>query len=528
MSLIKTKIREWLFDDKLEAKNTRDINANAGLPAYQNVFSVSFNGEKNIGEIGAVKKYVLDYDTMRIRSWQSYLESEITQTVLNRFKIWIIAGGLKLQSNPTKAVLKSEKIDLDTEVFNEVTEARFTAWSKSTACDFSQMNNLAGIAQEAFKNAKIGGDVLVVLRVVNETLKIQLIDGEHIKSPNIFNEFFNEKLANGNYIKDGIELDTQGRHIAYHVAKVDGGFERIEAISKATGLTTSFLVYGLKFRLNNYRGVPLIITVLETLSKLDRYKEATVATAEEIAKIAYQILHDPSSTGENPLAAQLAKAMDVSGSGDLPKDRNGKDLSDQVAATTNKQAINMPIGAEVKPMNNGNGQLQFKDFYSTNVEIVCAAIGIPPNVAMSMYNDSFSASRAATKDWEHTINVSRDEFSFQFYQKIYEFWLHLEILKNKINAPGYLQAFYQGNETLLSAYRNARFTGPLFPHIDPLKEARAEREKLGELGKFIPLTTIEQATEVLNGGDSDSNIHQFSEEYKYAKELGLILEDENQ
>ena len=73
----------------------------------------------------------------------------------------------------------------------------------------------------------------------------------------------------------------------------------------------------------------------------------------------------------------------------------------------------------------------------------------------------------------------------------------------------------------MEAYSNARFTGPLFPHIDPLKEVKAEREKLGTLAAHIPLTTVEAATEFLMSGDSDSNAYQFAEELKQAKELGL-------
>ncbi len=72
------------------------------------------------------------------------------------------------------------------------------------------------------------------------------------------------------------------------------------------------------------------------------------------------------------------------------------------------------------------------------------------------------------------------------------------------------------------SYEKMRMTGPHFPHIDPLKEVKAEREKLGALGKNIPLTTAELATEALGGGDSDSNIEQFSDEVKTAESFGLV------
>ncbi len=268
---------------------------------------------------------------------------------------------------------------------------------------------------------------------------------------------------------------------------------------------------------------------LETLKKIERYKEAAVGSAEERQKIAYFIQHEIGGTGESPLAGQMMRAFDANrGSGDsLPVDEEGKALAQDIAATANKQTYNMPVGAQLKQLESRN-ELFFTEFYETNANIQCAAIGIPPNVAFSLYNDSFSASRAATKDWEHTIEVERDFFNSQFYATIYSFWLYTEILKGDIQAPGYLRAIASDNYMVTEAYHNARFTGPMFPHINPLVEVQSERMKLGDLAANIPLTTVEAATEVLNGGDSDSNAAQFSEELKQAKQLGILNEEPKQ
>ena len=60
------------------------------------------------------------------------------------------------------------------------------------------------------------------------------------------------------------------------------------------------------------------------------------------------------------------------------------------------------------------------------------------------------------------------------------------------------------------------------PHIDPFKVVKAERAKLGSKGDDIPLTTVEAATEVVGGGDSDSNLEQFAEELAEAKRLNVV------
>lgn len=499
---------------------------NNGTGKYRTLFSLSYDGEKNLGEIGPAINYRPDFARLRIRSWQSYLESEVSQTILKKFALWVVGSGLKLQAEPASKVLESENITLDSEEFNNVVESRFGIFSKSKSSDYSNMESLHKKAKQAFLNAIIGGDVLVVLRFIEDQLKVQLIDGAHVQSPFPGDSFFTQVKANGNRIINGVEISKTGEHVAFYVRTSTSKIEKIPAKGEESGLTMAFLVYGLKYRLDYYRGMPLISVVLETLKKMERYKEATVGSAEERQKIAYFIEHGVQSTGENPLQKTLAKAFDADAQTDLsiPRDIENNKLADTVAATTNKQVFNMPIDAQIKALDSKN-ELYFKDFYSINVDLIAAALEIPPEVAMSKYDSNFSASRAALKDWEHVLNVTRANFSSVFYQNIYDFWLETEILKNKIQAPGYLRAMQEKDVTVLDAYRNARFVGASVPHIDPVKEVNAERLKLGDSAKSIPLTTIEAATERLNSGDSSSNMEQYSKEKRKAKELDILDQD---
>lgn len=521
-------------EESVEIKNSLDLankeiiklkkhRPSASSNSYVS-FSISYNGEKNLGELGPIKEYWMDYDALRARSWQSYIESEITLTILGRYAKWVIGSGLKLQAEPVVSVLRSEKIEIDSQDFSEVVESRFSVFSKSRESDYSRMRNLHKIAKRAFINAIVGGDVLVVQRFIKGQLSTQLIDGCHVCSPMFGADYLGYQLPNGNQIKHGIEISPSGEHIAYWVKDKNYKWERIPAKAKGSDMTMAFMVYGLEYRLDNCRGIPLFAVVLETLKKLERYKEATVGSAEERQKIALFFEHSRDSTGENPLGP-LAKALnaDADDNDDLPIDEQGRQLANTVAATTNKQAFNMPIGSTVKSVDSRN-ELYFKDFYTVNFNIVCACVGIPPEVASSKYDSNFSSSRAALKDWEHTLRVERNDFSQQFYQRIYENWLEIEILKNKVSAPGYLSARVQNNTMALGAYRNTRWVGDSVPHIDPEKEVNAERLKLGQSAANMPLTTLEAATEALSGGDSDSNMEQFSSELQEAKKLKIIQE----
>lgn len=514
------------WDAKIEAPQltgtTAENNASfEPVGVWGRAYTKSFDGEKNFGEAGPIINYRPDYAGLRYRSWQAYLESEIARTVLNRFAVWIVDKGLRLEAEPKQKLLESAGINFtDTENFNEIIESRFYIWSKSNSSSHDGNKPFNEIAKEAFKNAKIGGDVIVVLRYKKGKFTVQLIDGGHLGTP-----MGNKGAKDGNKIINGIEVDEKGTHIAYHIHKSLNDYQRIECYNKSAKLKQAFLVYGTKYRLDDNRGLPIISTSIESLKKIERYKEAEVGNAEEIAKVAYQIVHQAFSDESSPFKDRMLKMTDTSGGGDQDAysvDDAGNTLANSVAATTNKSAFNMTRGSKIEPLNHGNGKLSFKEFYETNANIICSSIGIPPNVAFSMYNDSFSASRAATKDWEHTISFERDDFTNQFYAPIYAFFLHIQIIEGVFTLPGYLQAHQTDNDLILGAYRNCRFTGPMFPHIDPLKEVNAERKKLGPLAESMPLTTLEKATEVLYGGSSRSNIEQFSREMQLAIDNGVV------
>lgn len=475
---------------------------NAYYNPYYNfspIYNYPYDGEKTPGEMGAAKDYTLLYDYLRVRSWQAYLESEIAQMVFNKYILWVIGSGLKVQPEPVRYILESEGVKVN-DNFIKQCEQRFNLWTFSRHSDSCRMNPIDCLAGEAFKNAKVGGDVLIVLSVKNGYTTMQVIDGSHVISPYLEDKYFNEAKNRGNRIEYGIELNPDNEHVAYYVFGVENKIYRIPRYGNKSGNLMAFMVYGNKYRIDNVRGMPLISAVLETLKKLDRYKEATVGSAEERQKIAYSVEHTADSTGENPLLAKLQQSQAL-GFGEAPESKSVSDYeaaATKVASTTQKQAFNMPIGSTLKLLESKN-ELYFKDFYTTNIQLVCASVGIPYEVAVSAFNSNYSASRAAIKDWEHSMKTSREQFSYQFYQNFYNLWLEVEILNGKIQADGYIKAMIDNNIMVMEAYRNARWMGANVPNIDPVKEVMAERLKLGD--DVTPLTDYDQSTESLGSGD---------------------------
>lgn len=479
------------------------------------LFSVSFDGEKSRGEIGVIKSYDIDFVNLRHRSWQFYLDNAVTHLIINRFVTWVIGNGLRLQSEPMKDILLENNINIDAEKFSQAVESRFKMFLKSTRSTYSNQKTLNSLSSDVVKNCYISGDCLVIQRYENNTPKIQLIDGIHVETPYDY-KYIQEAESRGNRVFNGVEIDSKGGHVAYFVKTQKDTLtmthERVIA-KDLRGRKTAFLVYGKKYREDDHRGIPMITSIMETIKKLDRYTEATVGSAEERQKIAYQIIHNELSTGASPITTRIRSDV-----GKVSTTNNGfiTTTPNEIAQTSEKSVFNMENGSELKQLSSDN-ELSFKEFFTTVLELICISVGISPEVAMSKFIGSYSSSRAAIKDWEHTLDILRESVATQFYQPIYEYWLDSNVFSDKIIADGYKKALINNDYDVLDSYRNARWVGASVPHIDPLKEVKAEREKLGILGAHLPLTTLEMATENVKGGDSVSNVSQFLKEIEKIK-----------
>jgi len=498
----------------------------SGVGMYYNRWSLQvYDGEKTLGNAGPIVERIPDRQALGIRGWEAYLTNETVQAVVNKCVKWIVGKGLKLQCIIDVDVLKSEGVNLtedEAQKLSDLIEARFGIYSDSKMSSYTGMKCLNLDESTAYKNVANGGDVLVVLRYIKGQVKYQLIDGQHVRSQFGGTDFNPNVLEGGNRVMNGVEMNSQGEHVAYHVQTADLNWQRIPAKNKTTGLTVAYLVGGLEYRLDYSRTFPLFSGLFEIVKTLERYSDATLTSAEEQNKNAYQITSELNSTGDNPWKKNISQSMSLSGNdGTIPVDQQFVQMMDKVSASTNKQVVHNVQGSKIEPLQKNESELYFKDFRGEFFEMICAAVNAPPNIIRSKYDTSYSSARASIKDWEHTLIVDRYKFSWQFRKPIYEFWLHMQVLTNKVNLPEYLTAVAKNNEMILGSYRNAEWLGDNVPHIDPVKEVMAERLKLGDTGAYIPLTTQERATQRVDGGDARHNNQQFAREKKDMDNLGI-------
>jgi len=483
---------------------------------------IAFDGEQTPFELGTPLDFYNDYYSMRKRAWEAFLKTDVVQNAIHKYVLWVVGAGLKLQSDPVSDILKDVSEEESKQFITDV-EANFRLYAKSKRSTYNGETNLHALAAEATKNAIISGDVLCIKRISGGNLTTDIIDGCYVQTP-IGTNYLTDAKNRGNIIVDGVEIDNKGSHVAYYVYDGFLKYIRVDAYGVRSGKRMAWLYYGRKHKLNDTRGMSLLSAVLETADKINRYKDATIGSAEENNKIPYTIEHNQFSDGEDPMINQLVQSFQKNrGTAPETNSIDGDALASKVALSTSKTTYNMPVGSTLK-RNTNEVDPQFKDFILINIDIVYATIGIPGEVALDKFGGSYSSSRAALKSWEYTMMIGRiNLLTDQFYKPVYDLWLDVNVLKNNINAPGYLIALQQKDYIKLEAYRNCRFIGMGVPHIDPLKEVKAEREKLGKAFENIPLSTAEQSCEILNTGDYNNVIKKATNE----KELAINFNDVN-
>jgi capsid protein len=459
-----------------------------------------FDGEKTDGELGRARVVYPDYYTARERAWELQLTNDVAKLVMNKWVTWLIGNGLRFNAIPAKEITGYNR-----DQFIKDTEFRFRNYLNSTYSDYSGMADFHTKAKEATYNAFTGGDVLCVLRVKNGYVTIQTIEGANVQTP------LTKTKEN---ILDGVEYDNTGKHVAYWVYNDNLEWVRIPAIHKQTGLRMAFMVYGSKFRLNETRGLPLLLEDFEKIKNLERYIEATVKNAEVSSELIFVNEHDPSSTGENVfknnVLKQISDKQTTLEKGALP---TASQFSNNLTKMTKGAALNNTIGAKLK-MLKPDAEQMMPDFLEANLKLIFGSAGIPYEVAMSVYNSNYSASRAAIKDWEHNLKVKTQEIAKQLYRPFYKLWLYNEVVNGRIDNFELIKAYSQKDYVKIEALNKATFTGVAVPSIDPLKEVNAVRKAMGD--ETTPLMSGEKGAEIISQEDYTELQEKVTEERKIA------------
>lgn len=449
--------------------------------------------------------------TMRQRGRMLYMSSPVASSAINTSRTKVVGSGLTL-----KAAVNREILGISPEAakaWEGATEAEWCAWaSKKENCDATGVNNFYGLQQLALKSALMSGDVVSPIKRYEPTptnpysLRLHLIEADRVATPTegLYGamplQTTGKNKDNNNRIFDGVEVDSNGKIVAYHIRSTFPNqrttepteWTRVEAYGEKTGLPNILHVM-FSERPEQYRGVTYLAQIIEPLLQLNRYTQA-----ELMAAMVQSFFTAWIKTETNPADIPINEvgSGDIGGiPGEEPENISQSYNEYEMGPGT---VMHLEPGEEVVFGNPNIPTSGFEMFTKTLCREIGAALEMPYDVLIKEYNSSYSAARAALMEAWEAFKMYRAWFVDDFCQPTYEVWLYEAVARGRIKAPGFFD-----DPLIRSAWCGARWIGPVQGQLDPLKEAKAAVIMADQGFK-----TREQLTRELGGGDWNENVEQ--------------------
>lgn len=435
-----------------------------------------------------------DYQSLRNSSRLAYWETAQARAIIDRLATSSIGTGLTLECNPMWELIQAgaPKTDEDRKKWTDNVETRFDLFMKSKELDATGRESGYKLQKFNFSTKLKDGETFAILRYLDNDprrmspLTIQFVDPDQVCTP--YDTVSQEAIkARGNTITDGIELDAMGREIAIYVQDAKTfKFTRIPM----TGSTRRFVLHnGLFESVGQVRGLPLLAPVVHELQKLTDYTVAEIEAAVINAVLAIYVVPGQQANASKPFGGI--------------QDRQNPTPQGPQATVPNPGVFNKPgiivqnlkAGEDLKSFDTKRPNVNFPEFVKAVVKGISGSVGIPIEVLEMVFGQNYSASRASLILFWMTIETHRDAEASQFDQPIYEAWFDEEVASGRISAPG-----FDDSPVIRAAWLNASWVGQSMPSIDPLKDAKADTERLNQCA-----TTGERVAQKYNGSDFEEN-----------------------
>lgn len=402
--------------------------------------------------------------TLRNRSRALYVGGGLPRGAINKLVTNVVGSGLMLNSQIDYNYLGISRDEASK--IERMIEREFKLWANDKySCDMGNSVNFYEMQALAFLSMLMSGDCFVLLPQLlrkgnSYRLKLQLIESDRVTNP--INPDINKDIL------EGIESDTYGAPIAYHIKQrnsptdYETKFARVEAYTKNGRANVLHLMT--RERPEQRRGIPLISGVIEQVKQLTRYTDAELDAAVLSAFFTIFI---------------KKAAPEYNGEWQPPKEsESDNEVNSLTSGSQAEKATNMELapgaiheldeGESIEIANPSRPNQQFDAFTTSIIRQIGVAIEVPFEVLIQHFQSSYSASRAAIlQAWQMFYN-RRDWLIANFCLPIYKEWMTEAVVFGRLNLPGFLD-----NPLARQAWLGADFYGSSMPEIDPNKAVNA-------------------------------------------------------
>lgn len=445
-------------------------------------------------------------DDLRRRSREQARNNPLAAGALLSLLSNVIGDGLQARPLINKRVL-----GLTHEQAAEKQQEILQIWNpfaESTECDLTRQSNLYGLQALAYLSAKESGDCLTLLPAftrpgsIFET-RVQIVEADRVQNP--LGYYDTDRMAGG------VELDSNGASLAYHVLTRHPGdafgyranSKRIAAYGQSTGRRVSWLLYQKK-RPGQNRGLPYFTPVLEHFKQLERYTDAELH-ASVVGGSFTVFVKSPSGEGLGPMANAGLTSTTTVPVASVPMS-TATDIALDYGAI-----VDLAPGEDIELADPKRPNQAFGDFVESVIKQVAAGLGLPFELLIRHFRNSYSASRAALLEAWKFFRMERAWFAQHWLAPIYEAVLTEAVLRDFIDLPGFLEDL-----RLRAAWLGVTWLGPAPGQINPTVEVEAAEKRI-----TIGVSTIAREAAEISGEDWEDVHQQRVEEVSRRRRDGL-------
>ncbi len=362
-------------------------------------------------------------------------------------------------------------------------DALFDDWAENTGIDYDGRNDIYGLQHLVIGTVAESGECLIRLRRADSIgplpLRLQVLEGDYLD-----NSMLPVKAAGGNEIVQGIEFDSSGRRVAYHLAEEHPGAAKSSGTKfRITRVPAEEVLHIYDAaRAGQVRGVPWLAAALLKLRDLDEYEDAQLIR-QKISACFAAFVHD----------ADFA--------GDLASTTEDPALGEKVEPGLIEH---LPPGKEIT-FANPPGVQGYAEYISTHLMAIAASLGVTYEALTNDYSRvNFSSGRMGwlefsrnVTDWQQRLMVA------QFMMPLWQWFSAAADLVGKDTKGLY-----------------PVFTLPRREMIDPTKEIPATIKAVR-----AGLMSLPEAIKAL-GNDHVKQLQEIAESNALIDDLGLVLDSD--
>jgi lambda family phage portal protein len=368
----------------------------------------------------------------------------------------------------------------------------FHRWGEDPSrCDIRGLRSWPEILRAMYQEKIIAGDALMI-RV--EGTRLQLIEAERIGLP-IKRRYPTPKTGE-NIVTDGVEVDGNGRPIAFHVRPWQvSGLGLSSEVRVTPAEYCSFIAH--RDRISMTRGVPMLANALERLCIIDE-TQVSMHVAAQIAALFALVF-----TSKSP---EQTRTQLTTGSETVASSTGESDPVRSISQLGPGALFCAEEGDEVKPIQGASPPPQYVEFERAMMLLIAGSVGVPIETALlDNRNVNFSTSRMAELAARNTADPEREALVRHVCMPTFRWFVANAMVTGALPVAG----------ATLDEYCDVKWPAPPRRMLDPQKE-------LDGLSKALSLRVAAKDDWIADqGSDPDQVREDIVREMETEKSLGI-------